>query len=372
MVESVKCTGCSACFAICPKHCIDMQESDDGFLYPQINKDECINCGLCERVCPIEKESIMPYEQKYYVSYNKDKVRHEKSSSGGMFIEFSDWILNQGGVVIGAAFDDQFNLKHMAATDILLRDKMLGSKYLQSDLRACFEEIYNALVKSQRVLFSGTACQIAGVKEYLKCKKQSDELLYTIEIICHGVASPGFFADFLKRDADGKQLESISFTNKSKKNEIKGFYRKYSDGAEKYTRFYDTSYGKFFLKNYTLRESCYECRYSKYDRKISDIVIGDLWGKNIQTCELKNELGVSVLIVNSSKGADLFQHVCNKFYFKKCEVQDILQPNLLNASEKPQRRDRFWQDYKKYDYKFFEKKWEFIVLLEKIRKKIFS
>ena len=183
-----KCSGCTACVSICPKNCIIMQPDDEGFLYPKVNRDCCIQCGACERVCPILtpiKET--PFEQKAFLVQHKDETVRLDSSAGGAFTAIATAILNRGGVVFGAAYDENFQVYHTYVENIEDLKKFRNSKYVQSQIGNCFRKVREFLKQGQWVCFSGTPCQIEGLSKYIGI---NNEKLLLVDVVCHGVPSP--------------------------------------------------------------------------------------------------------------------------------------------------------------------------------------
>ena len=185
-----KCCGCSACVQVCPKQCIEMKEDSEGFWYPQVKRDVCVKCGLCEQVCPIIQEDSHKYSYEGIVSSysaysNKEEIRLA-SSSGGIFTILAEQIILDGGIVFGAAFDENYLVHHIAIDTIEGLSQLRGSKYLQSRIENTYIEAKKYLDSDCNVLFSGTACQIAGLKRFLR--KEYENLL-TVDVLCHGVPS---------------------------------------------------------------------------------------------------------------------------------------------------------------------------------------
>lgn len=350
--EKRKCCGCSACVNICPKNCIAMKEDEYGFLYPVIDESQCIQCNLCKKVCAFNRSEKRD-EGQYpivFAAKNIDKNIHEKSSSGGIFIPLSDFILNNDGVIYGVEYDEDFTVKHGRANNKESRDRFVGSKYIQSDMKRTFMEVKRDLKDGKYVLFSGTACQVHGLVSYLESVKCNTDKLYTVDIVCHGVPSPKMWKEFLKKFEKIGQIESITFTSKKIKNELKGLRCKFKNGKEILTGFYWTSYGKLFLNNYILRESCYNCPYTSVTNRYADITIGDYWGLEKSMPEFCHKKGVSLVLLHSKKGKELFDGICEQIEYRKSDVENCIQPNLKEPSKKPIKLEKFQMKYKKFGY----------------------
>ena len=199
IIEKKRCSGCTACVAVCPKQCITMQADEEGFLYPVVNTTRCIQCSKCVKVCPYTDSEFTNKPEKEelsvcYAAYNKNEEIRYKSASGGMFRVFADQIIAEGGVVFGATFDKDFTVEHTYTETLEGLTAFMGSKYLQSRMEDSFIQVKRFLREGRKVLFTGCACQIAGLKRYLK---KDDANLICIDLICHGVDSPQIWLDYL-------------------------------------------------------------------------------------------------------------------------------------------------------------------------------
>ena len=213
------CSGCTACASICPRDAISMQPDVMGFLYPQVDKEKCIECGACERVCAFNDHydtSMNLPKPEVYGARHKDMHEVETSRSGAAFIAISDYILENGGVVYGAGYADHFRVVHKRATTKEERDEFKGSKYVQSDLRGVFRQVKKDLKDGLRVLFSGTPCQTAGLNSYIG--KKLRENLYLVDIVCHGVPGPYMWRDYLAylEKKQGAEICWVNFRDKQK------------------------------------------------------------------------------------------------------------------------------------------------------------
>ena len=209
------CTGCSACANICPRGCIRMTADEEGFLYPKVNEEMCMDCGLCENVCPMQHKPQQHELLAVYGAKNNDDAVRFTSSSGGMFTLFAEFVLKQGGVVVGAALDEQLAVHHVLVDSLADLPKLRGSKYVQSKIGKIYSEVRQILRAGRKVLFSGTPCQIAGLKRYLV--KPSENLL-TVDVVCHGVPSPKVYQKHLRELAQeaGEPVVQVKFRDKAK------------------------------------------------------------------------------------------------------------------------------------------------------------
>ena len=343
ILEKKKCTACTACVNICPKNAIKMIEFEDGFKYPTIDQNKCTDCKLCQTVCPVLNKHKNNITNKCYVAYNKNEDILLKSSSGGIFSALADYILNnEKGLIIGAAFDEDNNLIHIAVDNNKDLNKLQGSKYLQSDLNKIFQYIKINL-KNKKVLFVGTPCQVSGLKSFLKKEYKN---LICVDLFCHGVPSPKLFKKYIKELEKQKdqKLERYNFRDKCTGWET------YSNTAEfkevKDTQLSkDNTYMKLFLSDIALRESCYNCNF-KIGNKYSDITLGDFWGIQKYYPEMYNNKGVSAIIVNTEKGQDILNKIQNQINIKQCKLTEIIDQNpfVQISAEYPRKRTQFFTE----------------------------
>lgn len=344
IIDKKLCTGCTACLSICPKKAIFFKEDKDGFKYPVIDKDKCIDCGLCKKKCPVLNTKDNDSINDCYVGFNKDDNEKVKSSSGAIFSLLADYVLDNNGIVIGAAFDKDNKLKHVAVESKKDLDKLKGSKYLQSNLNNIFTYIKEN-IKDRKILFVGTPCQVAGVKAIINNKN-----LLCVDLICHGVPSPKLFDKYIK-ELEFKNNDSLLNYN----------FRDKSTGWDTYSNTAsfknsnitelskDNKYMKLFLSDIALRESCYSCNF-KVGNKYSDITLGDFWGVQNYYPEMYNKKGVSAIIINTEFGREVFNYIKDCIDYKECMLEEILSGNqsLKVSSGRPSRRDEFFSKLDKY------------------------
>lgn len=308
-VDYEKCTGCGACVQRCPKRCISWTQREFGFRYPQIDKDACVNCGLCEKVCPTDKALEVPVEQKVYAAVHKDTEVLAKSTSGGAFTAIADAIFAQGGIVYGAAMLDDMQVKHIRTTGKDDFEGLRSSKYLQSDTGTTYQMVEQDLKQGKFVLYSGTPCQIDGLKNFLG---KDYETLYTVDIVCHGVGSQAYFDKYMDfaRERYGK-IKALRFRSK----EYAGWscvvvvVVDSSDCLKKIPyRDFDNYYYSYFLSGDIYRKSCYSCKYANTNR-VGDFTLGDYWGVEALNLPLQTENGCSLLLVNNQHAMQLLDEI---------------------------------------------------------------
>ncbi len=336
LTDKKNCCGCAACQQCCPKHCITLIEDTEGFLYPHINTTTCIRCGLCEKVCPMinlrsEKKPI-----KAFVAYNKSDDIRIASSSGGIFTLLAEQTIEAGGVVFGAKFDEHWDVQHSYTEKIEDLSLFRGSKYVQSSIKNSYQKVKQFLTENRLVLFSGTPCQINGLKKYLQKDYRN---LITIDFICHGVPSPGVWQIYLKQIAltlakksSKPIIKSINFRDKPegwKKFHISFFFAPSRPNQEKpdlfSLPFHDNAYMNLFLNDIILRPSCYTCK-SKGGRSGSDLTIADCWGIKLLAPEMDDDKGISLVMINTALG-DKMMNGIEEIIKKQIDTNDAITSN---------------------------------------------
>lgn len=328
------CVGCHACSNVCPKQCISMQADEQGFLYPVVDTRLCVDCGLCEKVCPVINQSEEQKPIKVYAAKNKNQEVRLKSSSGGVFTSLAEYVLNNGGVVFGAKFNNDWNVVHSWTDTKEGLAAFRGSKYVQSTIGNTYREAKEFLTQGRKVLFSGTPCQIAGLKKYLRA--DYDNLL-AVEVVCHGTPSPKVWNDYLKFRCSDKcgndipKISDISFRDKTNGWKQFGFKLSYSwTNLEKtnveLAPFKEDIYMKGFLRNIYLRPSCYSCPARKGKSK-ADISLGDYWGIEKFHPQFDDDKGCGLVLINTSVGERYFEQIeVNKIESK---YEDALKGNRV-------------------------------------------
>lgn len=319
-----QCTGCRACEQLCPKHCITMKPDKEGFLTAEINQESCINCGLCAKRCPQNRDDLQKNKplETWAARLRNDEVLYQ-SASGGVFAGIALRFLHDGGAVFGVRWDEDYRAIHCKVETELNLWPLLSSKYVQSDTQHTFSEVKASLLAGRKVLYSGTGCQIAGLKTYLN--KEYDNLI-TIDLVCHGVPSPLLFQ---------KYIELLTAKHKAR---IEGYdFRDKRDGwglGYKYKYKYKYKYGastldpyfSHFLLGDIYRMCCYNCKYAN-TKRCGDITIADYWG--IEHChpEFFNSKGVSLVLVNSEKGKRVWELVRKDFYALRSTIENAIKEN---------------------------------------------
>ena len=338
------CTGCTACASICPAKCIAMKADENGFLRPVVEAEKCVSCGLCEKSCPIITPlKVTDKQPKAYAAYSKDENMRLQSSSGGIFTEIARAVLEKGGAIFGAAYNDKFEVNHICVENEADLAKLHGAKYAQSDLRGIFADVKAKLNAGQKVLFSGTPCQVGGLKAYLR--KDYPNLL-TVDFVCHSVPSPMAWWEYVKyraeQDNGGELPESIDLRSKTtgwSRYQYSNLFQ-YSDNVTHSAKSTESLYMNLFVDGYINRESCEKCQFKGYNR-VSDLTIGDFWGIWDIAPEMDDNKGTSVVLVQSSRGAEFFDKISESLALKEVSLEEASRQNqaMLKTATLNERRD---------------------------------
>jgi len=332
------CTGCSLCAARCPVKCILMEEDAFGHLHPQIDQTKCIDCGLCVKGCPAIHTIEANYPLKAFAGWSKDTVDYQSSSSGGAASVLSQHIIAEGGVVYGCSFQPGIHIKHIRVDKIEDLSKLKGSKYVQSNIEDSISLLKKDVKDKRPVLFIGTPCQVAAIKQMYK---EQPSNLWLVDLICHGVPSEQILTKFITEhwNINKEDVLSVDFRDDA------GFHLivTLKDGTKLRTtniwtkRYYDDLYINSFIDGFTYRESCYTCHYAKPER-ISDITIGDFWGlgQNISADEIPiHKHGISCLLPNTEHGDQLISELNGKMYLYKRTAEEAISGNDQLRAPKP-------------------------------------
>ena len=352
VTHKTRCTGCMACMNICPNGAIKLVESEDGFIYPEIDDKKCTRCNLCKNICPVNKVYKNKIESpQCYATKNKNTVDREQSSSGGMMALLAKNILKNDGVVYGATLENK-KVKHIRIDTIDDLYKIMGSKYVQSEIDYIYREVKKDLQSNKTVLFVGTPCQIEGVKAYLT--KEYDNLI-CVSIMCHGVPSPQVFKRYLeeKEKINQAEIDNIQFRNKENGWHKYNVQYHFKNGQDEKEYFVNDIYMQGFLKNYFLRESCYNCEMRFHKKNSADLMIGDFWGIENVFPEMDDDKGISALIVNTEKGEKLFNKVKTDIEYRQTDFESILKGNplLMSSVKYTKNREKFFEMLKNTDIK---------------------
>lgn len=343
MKHKSECCGCTACQQVCPAQCITMEPDEEGFLYPKINEANCIHCQKCERVCPIRHPALPVGKTEAFVGYAENLALRRASSSGGVFSLAAQWILSRQGAVFGAAFDEHFQVRHICVESAEELGRLRGSKYVQSSLENTYAEAKRELQNGRWVLFSGTACQVAGLKNDLG---EEYERLLTVDVLCHGVPSPKIWDLYLQEQesANRSKISSVQFRDKVSGWKQYSLTSRYENGRTCSFRFPEDPYMCMFLGNIDLRPSCYDCRFKAFPRA-SDLTIGDCWGIDKLMPDMDDDQGTSVILVHTPKGRQLLDAIRDKLVLRNAELDQVLPPSAESrrSVEMHPNRKKYWE-----------------------------
>lgn len=362
------CSGCSACVHSCPKKCITMVTDDEGFKYPLVNEEFCIGCGICLKKCPLLNGDISKTINKrlksplVFAVKNNSQVRLQ-STSGGAFTAISEYILSNNGYICGATFNKgNVEVEHTFSNSIDGRNKMRGSKYVQSNINDSFIKAKYLLEKDKYVLFTGTPCQTAGLASFLG--KDYSKLIL-VDILCHSTPSPRIFKDIINRE--DKTVKNIVFRDK-----LCGWRNSY-----KFTLIKDngnitnSTYLNMFFKGLINRPSCYKCKFTNTIRP-SDITIGDYWNIRNVNPAFEDSLGVSCVLINTEKGLDVFNYIKKNLSFIQTELKPAMQVCMSRPVSEPTLRKKYWEDYYKYGISYVENKYGHYSWIDNLKSNIIA
>lgn len=351
LVEKEHCSGCTACMACCPKDAISMCFNKEGFEYPIIARDKCIECGKCIRTCPIINEQQKNSVAASYLAINNNREQRESSASGGLFSVIAQDILKKGGIVFGAAYDSNLKVKHIGIErkDDLQRLRM--SKYVQSDLGDTFKQINKYLKADRVVLFSGTPCQVAGLRAYIN---REDANLILLDFVCHGVPSPKLFEDY--KDALTEKyrsdIQNIYFRSKVLGHHLSTIAVRFANGKLIHSRRLVKSYPRLWFAGFASRPSCYNCSFKEEDR-VSDFTLFDSFKSAEQYGFRDDDVGLSNVYIHTQKAMDLWKQIITQVTAVKTETA-VTNKNdgdmIYESALKNKAREAFWNDYGKLSY----------------------
>lgn len=345
LAKKMECTGCTACASICPKQCIEMVRDNDGFPYPEIDLRRCVDCMLCTKHCPVLLDAPPVHPTSLaYAAYSNDLKLREESSSGGIFSEMALEILKRGGVVFGAAYDAQFEIKHVCIETIEELYKLRGAKYAQSSLDGIFLRVRDELNRQREVLFSGTPCQVTGLKSFLQREYAT---LICVDFVCHGVPSPNVWREYVRYrsrlDNNGVMPLFVNMRSKESGWSRYQYSNQFIYAQKKWSsQNRDNLFMKLFVGDYINRLCCQNCKTKGYHR-VSDVTLGDFWGIWEVRPEMDDDRGTSLVILHSEKAGKLLNQIQDRITCQPVRLEEasLMNPSLLESSAAKEERDTF-------------------------------
>lgn len=339
------CTGCSACADGCPVYAIKMEIDEVGFYRPQINQEICVDCGKCVKICPVIQIPEISKSTEAYIYQNPNKRIRFESTSGGFFSVIAEKVLEQGGVVCGAAYNDKMELCHVCVSQQEQLEKLRKSKYVQSKTEGVFREIKQFLEEGRQVLFVGLPCQVGGVSNFLA--KKYDNLIL-VDLVCYGVPSPGMFTLWIEYlESKYQKVKNVVFREKSY-GYVTPNIRVWFEGGKYIENCRDANvYSHWFFRNLIVRESCFLCKFKTVER-VSDLSLGDLWLAEEYGNQFDDQ-GATVVFAHSDKGKELCKRFCNK----KVDLEYVIKTDgrkLQERVERPSEYDMFKEDYQSLSF----------------------
>ena len=374
IINSTKCYGCGACACSCNFGALKMGSNGQGFMYPILEQSKCKNCNSCYKVCPAVDDNLNKIRGAVkigdvYSARNVDSEIRRKSSSGGVFYALSEYVLQNNGYVCGVVWNNDFTVRHILSNMRIDRDAMIQSKYIQSDMNSCYKDVKKKLEDGRSVLFTGTPCQCAALKIFLRNVKTDNLVL--CDVLCGGNVSPGFFKSYLNyiEKCKNDKTQGVCFRTKKlgwKQHHIRvTLNHSIYEGAR---RDNEPFFSLYLAKN-IIRVSCFECAFASKER-ITDITLGDFWG--IVDKSIDDDIGISFIEVNTNKGAEILKNISDQLLTERRDINLAAskQINLRTAPIKPKNYDEFWNCYVRNGGEYTLKKYSVIGLKKRIKMKL--
>lgn len=374
IINSTKCYGCGACACSCNFGALKMGSNGQGFMYPILEQSKCKNCNSCYKVCPAVDDNLNKIRGAVkigdvYSARNVDSEIRRKSSSGGVFYALSEYVLQNNGYVCGVVWNNDFTVRHILSNMRIDRDAMIQSKYIQSDMNSCYKDVKKKLEDGRSVLFTGTPCQCAALKIFLRNVKTDNLVL--CDVLCGGNVSPGFFKSYLNyiEKCKNDKTQGVCFRTKKlgwKQHHIRvTLNHSIYEGAR---RDNEPFFSLYLAKN-IIRVSCFECAFASKER-ITDITLGDFWG--IVDKSIDDDIGISFIEVNTNKGAEILKNISDQLLTERRDINLAAskQINLRTAPIKPKNYDEFWNCYVRNGGEYTLKKYSVFRLRKRIKMKL--
>ena len=345
IIEKNNCCGCKACADICRNDAISFSSDREGFWYPEIDTNRCVDCGQCKRVCPQLHVLNKSNPIKVMAAKNRDRDILLKSSSGGVFTALAEEVLLNGGIVYGVIYNKNIQAQFCRIDKIEGLEKMRGSKYVQADSQGVYRAVLKDLEDGYQVMFVGTPCQVSAMR--IMTSKYLDRILL-VDFICHGVTSPRVFAEYIRYIENKRKKRIVGYFNRAKdlgwRHTEKIIFQ---DGKSEYTSLLSQAWRHIFHSHNCLRTSCYNCHFNHYEEREADITIGDYWGIEKHHPEFKYSEGASLVVIYTDHGKEWIGKCKKKLEIIDSQIEYCLerQPHFRGESAIPQKRIEFWREY---------------------------
>lgn len=380
ITDKSRCCGCEACRSVCPRNCISMKADKEGFVYPHVDLSQCIDCKLCEKICPVLHPVSSITVPSVYAGINNDTNIRLQSSSGGIFTLIAEQVLQKNGVVFGSCFDEQWNVVHRYVETREGLSRFRGSKYVQSHIGDSFLQVKRFLEAGREVLFSGTPCQVAGLKNFLRKPYQN---LLTVDVVCHGVPGPKVWQKYLhesvckayhiRRGSSfslADKIMKINFRSKEKGWKTYHVRIEYQNGKDDSMPAAKNIYIQAFLSDLSLRPSCYACS-AKLHHVQSDITLADFWGIERLHPEIDDDKGCGLILAHNDYTLSLLKGLNCQLQEQKLDEVIAFNPSIIHSVKEPVNRNFFYMMLDKTSFAFSYKASASSALLMRIIRKIY-
>lgn len=337
-VSAKECCGCTACYSICPLQCIVMKRREDGFLYPIIDSNICVNCGKCLTTCPIVSPSSGEEISNAYIARTKDANVLKNSTSGGMSNPLGEYVIRQNGIVYGVCYDKDFRVTYSSACKNAELSKFQGSKYVQSDMGDTYKEIRKNLENDRMVLFCGLPCQVSGLKRYLG---KDYKKLITVGLVCHGTPSPLVFQKYLEYLSQKyhSSVKKVVFRKKIYGYHSSAMCVEFTNGS-RYIASGRVDYMLLaFFEGLSSRESCYQCQF-KGRKRTSDLTLYDGWHYNKLTGKKDDDKGYTIILVHTEKGKETIDKIGDNLFIEQVDIDSAIIADGSMIEHQPERHEK--------------------------------
>lgn len=354
-----KCTGCYACANICPKRCIELKADNQGFKYPEIDKEKCIQCNLCNKVCPVKNIPEVSKNTQFYAIQNRNDNIRKLSTSGGVFYSLAKHMIDTKNYVCGVGFDENGRVVHKIINNLNDLPDLLGSKYVQSDLKEIFKQIRQILKEGKKVLFVGTPCQVAGLQNFIGNELKQNLLL--VDLVCYGVPSPKVYESWKKQIEKKykKKVDRVFFRDKSFGFAAPNVKISFEDGKTKEQTMLIKSYMKLFMNNLSIRPSCTDCKFKGVNRT-SDITLGDCWSIGKFEKKMDDNNGTTTVLIHTNKGKNAINDINLDIKIIEINEKEAIKydgKKILHSAPYNNNKEQYFKAMNEFGYMYAQNKY---------------